>query len=157
PCGNFGHADKECICTPHQVRKYRAKLSEPLLDRIDLHLEVPALKISELTDEDKKGEPSSAIRKRVIKARNIQKSRLSEFNIYCNGQMGAKEIKKFCNPDKKSKDLLTNAIKKLNLSARAYDKILKISRTIADLDNKENIEPLHIAEAIQYRNLDRLY
>ncbi len=154
-CGNLGHSEKECLCTPYQIRKYRSKISGPLLDRIDMHLEVSSLKVSEITDESPSGETSGVIRERVIKARLRQTSRFEGTKIHCNAKMHSRQIKKYCKLDENSKSLLRSAIEKLGFSARAYDKILKISRTIADLDNKENIESNHVAEAIQYRNLDR--
>jgi magnesium chelatase family protein len=157
PCGNLGRQDanKECLCTPYQVRKYRAKISEPLMDRIDMHLDVPSVKVSEITMESPSGETSDIIRERVIKARLHQTERFEGTKIHCNAKMHSRQIKKYCNLDENSKSLLRSAIERLGFSARAYDKILKISRTIADLDNKENIESSHVAEAIQYRNLDR--
>ena len=156
-CGNLGHSDpkKECMCTPYQVRKYRARISAPLLDRIDIHLEVSALKVTELTGDSPAGESSSSIRERVIKARSKQKERFSGSKIHCNGQMGSRQIKKYCVAGEDGRSLLSTAIERLGLSARAYDRILKVSRTIADLDNREHIETPHIAEAIQYRCMDR--
>src|SRR3989339_1739 len=152
-CGNLGHSDpkKECMCTPYQVRKYRARISAPLLDRIDIHLEVSALKVTELTGDSPAGESSSSIRERVIKARSKQKERFSGSKIHCNGQMGSRQIKKYCVAGEDGRSLFSTAIERLGLSARAYDRILKVSRTIADLDNREHIETPHIAEAIQYR------
>jgi magnesium chelatase family protein len=154
PCGNFGNPLKRCVCSPQQIQKYRNKISGPLLDRIDIHVEVPAVKISELTDI-KASESSREIKGRVIKARKIQNERFKHLKIFTNSQMNSKDIKKFCSAESKAFELLKNAIEKLNFSARSYDKILKIARTIADLDASETIKPAHISEAIQYRGLDR--
>lgn len=155
PCGYFTDPNKECSCSPQQIQKYLGKISGPLLDRIDIHIEAPAVKYSELTSEAK-GETSESIRNRVIKARFIQQQRFSNYKkIHCNADMGPKEIKIFCQLDKDSSELLKMAMTRLNLSARAYDRILKVARTIADLDNHENIQAKHISEAIQYRSLDR--
>jgi len=155
PCGNFGHPEKECLCTPYQVQKYRAKISGPLLDRIDIHLEVPSLKISELSSEAEAAESSAAIRERVMRARERQRERFSGTKIHCNALMNSRQIKKFCVLDRESKDLLTTAVERLGLSGRAYDRILKVSRTIADIEGCEHIGAGHVAEAVQYRNLDR--
>ena len=130
------------------------KLSGPLLDRIDIHIEVQKVEFEQLSDR-KKGEDSLDIRKRVLKAREIQNERYKNLEINYNAQMGPKEIEKFCELDDTSKNLIKNAMEKLNLSARAYDRILKVSRTIADLEGSENIYAEHISEAIQYRSLDR--
>jgi magnesium chelatase family protein len=155
PCGNFGHPEKECLCTPYKVQKYRSKISGPLLDRIDIQLEVPALKIAEITDESPAVEPSAAIRARVLSARQRQQERFSGTTIYCNSQMSARQIRKYCVLQTDAKTLLRTAIERLSLSARAYDRILKVSRTIADLEGRDEITPAQVAEAIQYRNLDR--
>ncbi len=155
PCGNYG-SDKECTCNPYQVKKYRAKISGPLMDRIDIQVEVPALKIDEITsNNDVVTETSAQIKERVIKARNIQYDRFKGRNIYCNAQMGPKEIKKYCILEDKSQAMLQTAIEKLGFSARAYDRILKVARTIADLNESDTINTTHIAEAIKYRNLDK--
>ncbi|MFC1501075.1 YifB family Mg chelatase-like AAA ATPase [Elusimicrobiota bacterium] len=156
PCGNLGHPNKECICNPYQVMKYRGKISSPLMDRIDMQLEVPALQTQELTQSTESTGLSSQIRERVINARKKQYERFKGTKIYNNSQMNSKHIKKYCKIDKESKDLLVNAIDRLSLSARAYDRILKVSRTIADLEQRENISSSDIAEAIQYRNMDKL-
>ncbi len=160
PCGNKG-SQKECACTPLQTRKYLSRISGPLMDRIDIHIEVPTLKFRELSD-DAGGEKSEVIRERVKKARDVQIERFNRSTgsrrkekIFCNAQMSAKQIKKFCQIDGDSKSLLESAMNKMGLSARAYDRILKVSRTIADLSGMENIKPEHISEAIQYRSLDR--
>ncbi|GAB1402029.1 YifB family Mg chelatase-like AAA ATPase [Elusimicrobiota bacterium] len=154
-CGHYGDANKECTCNQYQITKYRSKISGPLMDRIDIQIEVPALKIDEITTDKTSTETSDEIKQRVIKARNIQYERFKDKNIYCNAQMGPKEIKKYCVLDDKAKDLLKNAIEKLGFSARAYDRILKVARTIADLAESETITSTHIAEAIKYRSLDK--
>ena len=155
PCGNYG-SDKECTCNPYQVKRYRAKISGPLMDRIDIQVEVPALKIDEITsNQTVTNETSQQIKERVIKARNRQYERFKGKNIYCNAQMGPKEIKKYCVLEEKAGLMLHNAIEKLGFSARAYDRILKVARTIADLAGSQIIQQNHIAEAIKYRNLDK--
>jgi len=154
-CGNYGSADKECTCNPYQVKKYRSKISGPLMDRIDIQVEVPSLKIDEITNQNTESEKSESIKKRVIAARQIQYERFKNLNIYCNCQMGPKEIKKYCLIETSAKNLLKAAIEKLGFSARAYDRILKVARTVADLDNSQIIKSHHIAEAIKYRSLDK--
>lgn len=155
-CGHYGDINKECTCNQYQITKYRSKISGPLMDRIDIQIEVPALKIDEITtDKQPVSETSNEIKQRVIKARNIQYERFKNTKIYCNAQMGPKEIKKYCILDDKAKDLLKNAIEKLGFSARAYDRILKVARTIADLADSLDILPVHIAEAVKYRSLDK--
>jgi magnesium chelatase family protein len=155
PCGYFTDPNKECTCTPPSIQKYMAKISGPLLDRIDIHIEVPAVKYKELATTAP-AEKSEIIRERVIKAREIQLGRFSGLkHIFNNGDMGSKEVRKYCNLDSAGEELLKMAMTKLGLSARAYDRILKVSRTIADIDNSENILSQHVSEAIQYRSLDR--
>lgn len=155
PCGYYTDPGKECTCAPPQIQRYMAKISGPLLDRIDIHIEVPAVKYKELSSEVK-GESSAQIRERVMAARQIQLNRFKGLkNIFNNGDMGPKEIRQFCKLDSAGAELLKMAMSKLGLSARAYDRILKVSRTIADLENSGNILPQHISEAIQYRSLDR--
>jgi magnesium chelatase family protein len=155
PCGFFGSPDHQCKCAPQQIQKYMTRISGPLIDRIDIHIEVPAVKFKELTS-DQQGEPSALIRKRVNRARGAQLERFkSEKRMFCNAHMESRDIRHFCVIDQKSTDLLRRAITKLGLSARAYDRILKVGRTIADLDGHIDIAPQHIAEAIQYRSLDR--
>jgi magnesium chelatase family protein len=154
PCGYFGDRVHICRCTPQQIRQYQSKISGPLLDRIDLHIEVPSVKYRALSDKQL-GESSATIRDRVNKARDLQKKRFGHKDILCNARMTEKQIKNFCPIDEESHKLMEMAIEKLGLSARAVNRILKVSRTIADLENKENIEPAHVAEAIQYRSLDR--
>ncbi len=155
PCGYYNHPEKECTCSAGAVQKYISKISGPLLDRIDIHLEVTPVSFDKLSDI-RPGEKSSEIQKRVITARNIQQKRFrNRKNIYCNAQMNSQMIKEFCKLEPDSLSLLKNAMEKLDLSARAYDRIIKLSRTIADLDNSESITSSHIAEAIHYRSLDR--
>ncbi len=155
PCGYFTDPKKECTCSSVNIQKYMAKISGPLLDRIDIHIEVPAVNYKELSSEIK-GEESSFIRERVVLARDKQFNRFKSYqSIYTNSDMGSKEIREFCKLDAAGSELLKMAMTKLNLSARAYDRILKVSRTIADLENQPNILPQHISEAIQYRSLDR--
>lgn len=154
PCGYFNHPEKECSCPQGMVQKYLNKVSGPLLDRIDLHVEVTPVNFQELnypTDREK----SVHIRDRVIAARNIQKQRLQQSPIFCNAQMNSKMLKKYCDLNEAGKALLKTSMEKLNLSARAYDRILKVSRTIADLAGSEHIQTEHLSEAIQYRSLDR--
>lgn len=155
PCGYFNHPEKECTCPPGAVQKYLNKISGPLLDRIDLHVEVTPVPFSELSST-RPAESSEEIRTRVIKAREIQAARFKDLpGIYCNAHMGSPLLKKICVIDKPSQNLLKVAMERLQLSARAYDRILKVARTIADLEGSENIKSEHLAEAIQYRSLDR--
>ena len=155
PCGYYNHPDKDCLCPPGMVQKYLNKISGPLLDRIDLHVEVTPVSFDELS-EKKKGESSSEIRERVINARLIQEERYDKnANVYSNSQMSTKQLQEFCSLETQSQKMLKMAMEKLNLSARAYDRILKVARTIADLENSEIITSEHLAEAIQYRSLDR--
>jgi len=156
PCGYYGHPVKECKCTPFQIQKYLSKLSGPLLDRIDIQIEVPTVKIADLHTDAGSSESSSAeILARVELAREIQYKRLKGYGILCNAHMSAKLVKQFCKINAESERFLETVMDKLGLSARAYERILKISRTIADLDGRENIETKDIAEAIQYRHLDK--
>ena len=155
PCGYLTHPEKECTCTPSQIRRYLSKISGPLLDRIDIHIEIPPISYSEISSK-KEEESSEKIRERVERARKIQMERFkNEKGIYFNAHMKQKHIKKYINISKESENLLKDAMEKLNLSARAYIRILKISRTIADLEESEEIKPNHVAEAIEYRALDR--
>jgi magnesium chelatase family protein len=153
-CGFLTDPQKECTCTPLQIQRYRAKVSGPLLDRIDIQVEVPGLRYQELASKDA-GESSEAIRKRVNAARSIQLKRFQKTRIHANAQMGTREIKRYCAVKDDAERLLETAINKLGLSARAYSRVLKVGRTIADLAGAEQIESSHIAEAIQYRSLDR--
>ncbi len=155
PCGYFNHPEKECTCPPGAVQKYLNKISGPLLDRIDLHVEVTPVPFNELSG-DRISEESIKIRIRVIEAREIQTERYKNYpGVYCNAQISSKMLKEICVLDTVSQNLIKTAMEKLNLSARAYDRILKVARTIADLSKSENIKAEHIAEAIQYRSLDR--
>src|SRR5580658_7330723 len=157
PCGFFGDGTRECHCSPPQIQRYVAKISGPLLDRVDIHIEVPAVKYKELRG-DVEIESSAAVRERVLRARRRQLERFAaEKKIYSNAQMPPKLLRKCCAISAEGERLLENAIARLSLSARAHDRILKVSRTIADLDAAENIEPRHLGEAIQYRTLDRTY
>jgi len=155
PCGHYGDNLKPCTCTPQMIIRYRSKVSGPLLDRIDIHIEVPRVNYQELKD-DTPSESSKSVRERVIKARQIQLKRFKEQGIYCNAHMKTKHLRKFCKIDEDSHSLLQSAMEKLGLSARAYSKIIKVARTIADLEGSENIKAQHIAEAIHYRSLERL-
>lgn len=155
PCGYYNHPEKECMCAPGMVHKYLNKISGPLLDRIDLHVEVTPVDFEKLT-ESRLAEKSEVIRQRVVTAREIQTERYKEEEgIHSNAMMSAKQLRKICRIDEAGQALLKKAMDKLGLSARAYDRILKVSRTIADLDNSESIQSNHLAEAIQYRSLDR--
>lgn len=155
PCGYYNHPEKQCTCGPGVVQRYLSRISGPLLDRIDLHIEIIPVPFEKLADAQP-SEPSKAIRERVIKARMIQQERFKDSpNVYCNAQMTSKQLREHTVLGAEAKERLKVAMLKLNLSARAYDRILKVSRTIADLDESPNIETHHIAEAINYRNLDR--
>jgi len=155
PCGYYNHPTKACVCSSGQVQKYLNRISGPLLDRIDIQVEIVPVPFEKISDK-RTSEPSSAIRERVIKARQIQEQRYANYpGVYCNAQMSTKLLHTFAEPDSTGLALLKNAMNRLNLSARAYDRILKVSRTIADLDGSENIKSAHLAEAISYRNLDR--
>jgi len=154
PCGNFMDSVKQCTCAPSKVGNYWAHLSTPILDRIDLHVEVPRLKQNEITNQ-KLGEPSGVIRERVASARRLQLKRFKGTKIYSNSLMTPKHIREVCELESDAEELLKSAIFQLKLSARAYDRILKVARTIADLEGEESIKARHIAEATQYRSLDR--
>ena len=156
PCGYFGHPTRNCSCPNGAPARYLSKVSGPLLDRLDIHIEVPPVDYAQLS-ETEAGEPSATIRERVNKARNIQLERFKGTNISCNAKMTASQTRKYCILSEKAAKTLEISFEKLGLSARAYDKILKVARTIADLDNSENIENKHILEAIQYRSLDRKF
>jgi len=156
PCGYYNHPEKECVCSPAVRQKYLSKISGPLLDRIDIHLEVVPVSFDKLSGYQLKVETSETIRERVVKARKIQEQRYKDLEgIYCNAQINSKLIQKYAVLNNEGNSLLKNAMNRLSLSARAYDRILKVSRTIADLENSETIKPHHVAEAIQYRSLDR--
>ena len=155
PCGYYNHPDKLCTCKPGMVQQYLNRISGPLMDRIDLHVEVVPVAYRDLSEKHK-GESSAAVRERVVKARKIQEERYADYpNIHANAQMTTQLIQKYCNLDAACNTILKNAMNRLGLSARAYDRILKVSRTIADLDGSENIQTGHLAEAINYRSLDR--
>jgi len=155
PCGYYNHPEKECVCSPGVVQKYLNRISGPLLDRIDIHVEVVPVPFEKLSGAPP-SESSELIRNRVVQARQVQEERFIEWKgIHCNAQMSSKLIRKFCQLDDAGTALIKNAMEKLGLSARAYDRILKVSRTIADLEKSESIKAEHIAEAIQYRSLDR--
>ncbi len=156
PCGYYGSKEKKCSCKPEQIKKYIHQISGPLLDRIDIHIEVNQIKYKQLEDKQK-AETSQTIRNRVNRARKIQLERYKKYNISSNSELTPQLIEKFCNLNITSKKMLEIAFNKLGLSARAYTKILKLARTIADLDGCEKIEDEHLAEAIQYRSLDRKY
>lgn len=155
PCGYFGHPKKECVCTPYQIQKYISKISGPLLDRIDIQIEVPPVDIEEITSNIP-SESSETIRQRVEKVRKLQYERYKDKKIYTNAQLNSKLIKEFCPMTDEAKNFLKLSIEKLNLSARAYDRIIKVARTIADMDNKDIIDSVHISEAVQYRSIDKL-
>jgi magnesium chelatase family protein len=155
PCGFYNHPEKDCVCPPGTVQKYLNKISGPLLDRIDIHVEVTPVSFNELS-EKRTSEKSATIRERVVKARDVQENRYKNFDgIHCNAQITSKLLSEVCKINEAGNALLKTAMEKLGLSARAYDRILKVARTIADLDNSATIETNHLAEAIQYRSLDR--
>ncbi|HZV12909.1 MAG TPA: YifB family Mg chelatase-like AAA ATPase, partial [Candidatus Kapabacteria bacterium] len=157
PCGNYGNPNQECTCTPQMIQRYMSKISGPLLDRIDIHIEAPVVKYQELSSK-KSNETSAQVRERVINARAIQQERFAgRKGLFKNADMQPKDIREFCAVDQQGEDLLKMAMTKLGLSARAYDRILKVARTIADLQDERNILPAHISEAIQYRSLDRQF
>ena len=155
-CGYYGDPNHECKCSEYQINQYLSRISGPVLDRIDLHIEINPVNYDDL-ENNTPSEKSADIKKRVNKARNIQRERFSSDGIFSNAQMSSKHMAKYCALGEKENLLLKKAFEHLGLSARAYDRILKVARTIADLDNSENITSSHIAEAIQYRNLDRKY
>lgn len=155
PCGFYGSNLKECNCSESMISKYMGKISGPLLDRIDIQVEVQGVKYDKLQDE--KVETSEEIRKRVNEARKIQLERYKNDGIFCNSELTPKLMEKYCKLDEESNKILKMAFEKLGLSARAYGRILKVARTIADLDKSQNIKKSHIAEAIQYRDLDKKY
>ena len=156
PCGYYGSRERKCTCNKIQINRYMKKISGPLLDRIDIQIEVSQVKYDNL-QSNREIETSSEIKKRVDNARKIQINRYKEYNIFSNSELTPMLINKFCKIDEESKNIMKIAFEKLGLSARAYNRILKVARTIADLDKKDNIESKHITEAIQYRSLDRKY
>lgn len=155
PCGYYNHPEKACVCPPGGVQKYLNRLSGPLLDRIDIHIEVTPVSFNELTDR-RLAESSAAVRARVVNARLVQLKRFEGMEgIYSNAQMNASLLRSVCRIDEAGQQLLKTAMERLGLSARAYDRILKVARTVADLEGSKAIETQHLAEAIQYRSLDR--
>jgi len=154
PCGYFGSDARRCNCTPGQIRRYLSKVSGPLVDRIDIHIDVPAISFSRLRSRSGQLD-SSAMRQDVIRARGVQTKRFSDGAVMTNARMSHKQVEKFCKLDSASEFILKQAMTEFGLSARAHDKICKVARTIADLVETENIRPEHIAEAISYRKLDR--
>ena len=155
PCGYFNDPTHHCVCTPGQIQRYMNKISGPLLDRIDIQVEITPVPFKDIS-KAQPGEPSSAIRDRVIKARHRQEERFKDIpGVYCNAQMTERMIHQYAEPDEAGINLLRMAMERLNLSARAYNRILKVARTIADLEGSENVQSNHLAEAISYRNLDR--
>ena len=156
PCGFYGSKDKECTCTPEAISRYMGKISGPLLDRIDIQIEVTPVKYQKIASEEKI-ESSEVIKHRVDSARKIQLDRYKQYGIFSNSELTPSLSNIYCKLNLKSKEIVQNAFERLGLSARGYERILKVARTIADLDEKENIEAKHIAEAIQYRSLDRKY
>ena len=156
PCGYFGHPTRKCSCPKNAPARYLSKVSGPLLDRLDIHIEVPPVDFNQLSDREE-SESSASIRERVNKARKIQLERFKGTNVTCNAKMTSSLTRKYCVLSETASKTLELSFEKLGLSARAYDKVLKVARTIADLDGCENIELEHITEAIQYRSLDRKF
>jgi len=154
PCGYLGDMQKECVCTPMQIQQYRAKISGPLLDRIDIHCEVPAVRFRELSGA-RPCESSAEIKKRVNRAREVQESHLKGAGVFSNSRLSSRLIRKYCEVKGDTLKLLETAVERLGLSARAYTRVLKVARTIADLEGSEGILHNHVSEAIQYRSLDR--
>ncbi len=154
PCGYLGDPVKECVCTLHQIRRYRARLSGPLMDRLDIHLHVPTVPVQDLAN-GRDSEPSDTIRTRVTLARRRQTDRYRKERVFSNAQLKPRHLKKYCQIDAEGQNLVERAISQLGLTARAYGRILRVSRTIADLAESDRIKSIHVAEAIQYRTLDR--
>ena len=155
PCGFYGDVKRQCRCSVRQIENYRQKISGPLLDRIDIHVEVPLVDFRELASEEITGESSATIRERVSAAREIQVARLKSAKLTTNSAMGAKQVRDYCKLNSEGRGYLEHAMEQMNFSARAHDRILKVSRTLADLAGKENITGNEVLEAIQFRSLDR--
>ena len=156
PCGYYNHPDRECVCAPGVVNRYLSRISGPLLDRIDIHIEVTPVSFDELSSRQRQSESSEEVRQRVVTAREIQYARYKDWEgVYSNAMLPSNKVKEVCDINVAGQALLKAAMQKLNLSARAYDRILKVSRTIADLGGSEEIKVEHLAEAIHYRSLDR--
>lgn len=156
PCGNYGSKQQKCRCTYNEIKRYMSRISEPLLDRIDLHVEVDGVSYEDLSSHGTE-ESSAVVKERVNAARAVQRARFENSGLHCNSEMSIREIREYCALDAEGERLISGAFEKLHLSARGYTRILKVARTIADLDGSEKISPQHIAEAIQYRSLDRKY
>ena len=154
-CGYYGSLDHPCKCSAQQLQRYLSRISGPLLDRFDIQIDVPPVKSQELLSENFESEPSHAIYARVVRARKIQQERYKTFRLFSNSQLSTKLIKQYCKLDSASLDLMEKAVRKFHLSARAYHRVLKVSRTIADLEGAVEIQQSHIAEAVQYRSLDQ--
>ena len=154
PCGWYGHPKRQCTCPPGAAQRYLARVSGPMLDRIDIHIEVPPVEFEKLSSEEN-GECSADIKKRVNAARKIQQERLKGTGITCNAKMTPEMTKLYCKPSPAALIMLEKVFDKLDLSARAYDKILRVSRTVADLEGSETVEAVHVARAVQFRSLDR--
>jgi len=150
PCGYYGDPVKECTCSPAAIARYQKRISGPLLDRIDIHVEVPRVDYAKLTD-DRRGEPSAAVRERVERAREMQRRRFAGTPLTCNADMGPTDVREYCRLDESGRALVRAAMQQLQMSARAFHRILKLARTIADLAGSDRIETAHLAEAIQYR------
>ena len=156
-CGYFGHPTRKCTCTPNDIRQYLSRISGPLLDRIDIQIEMPSLSYEEISDKSETAERSEVIRERVNEARRFARERYGKAKIFSNAALTSAEIRKFCPMEEEANKMLKRAFDSLGLSARGYDRILRVARTIADLDKSETIKAAHIAEAIQFRSLDRKY
>ncbi|MCL5410418.1 MAG: ATP-binding protein [Patescibacteria group bacterium] len=160
PCGYLSDPDKRCICSTIQIMRYQKKISGPLLDRIDIHIEVPRLKYEKLASNPPAGgvaEESKKVKERVQAARDVQAKRFKKSKTKANSEISAREIKEFCKLDKEAEKIIANAVEQMKLSARVYHRLLKIARTIADLEKTENIQANHIAEALQYRPKEKIY
>jgi len=157
-CGYYGHPTQKCTCSPSDVKRYVSRISGPMLDRIDIQIELPSLSYDELSGDGTREEPSAVIRERVKRAREFAMARMGEGSgIFCNAQLDAAAIRKYCVADAAAQALLKAAYERMGMSARGYDRIMRVARTIADLDTSEIITAKHIAEAIQYRSLDKKY